>query len=117
MKREFNKENIKLAAFDLDGTILTKSFITEVTKAAIIRLAESGVGTIVATGRHLFQLPPAVLDIASFQTAIGSNGAMIGNIRSHELYHFDGFDVEMALNFLCWLPTITNSFHISFCLV
>ena len=55
MKREFNKENIKLAAFDLDGTILTKSYITEVTKAAITRLAESGVRTIVATGRHLFQ--------------------------------------------------------------
>lgn len=114
MKREFNKENIKLAAFDLDGTILTKSYITEVTKAAITRLAESGVRTIVATGRHLFQLPPAVLDISSFQIAIGSNGAMIGNIRSHELYHFDGFDVETALRFLRWLPTVTNSFHIAF---
>jgi hypothetical protein len=114
LKREFNKENIKLAAFDLDGTILTKSFITEVTKAAITRLAESGVRTIVATGRHLFQLPPAVLDISSFQTAIGSNGAMIGNIRNHELYHFDGFDVETALRFLRWLPTVTNSFHIAF---
>jgi Cof subfamily protein (haloacid dehalogenase superfamily) len=114
LKREFNKENIKLAAFDLDGTILTKSYITEVTKAAITRLAESGVRTIVATGRHLFQLPPAVLDISSFQTAIGSNGAMIGNIRSHELYHFGGFDVETALRFLRWLPTVTNSFHIAF---
>ncbi len=114
MKREFNKEKFKLAAFDLDGTILTKSFITEVTKAAITRLAESGLRTIVATGRHLFTLPPAVLDIPSFQIAIGSNGSMIGNIRSQELYNFDGFDVETALNFARWLPTITNSFHISF---
>jgi len=114
LKREFNKEKFKLAAFDLDGTILTKSFITEVTKAAITRLAESGLRTIVATGRHLFTLPPAVLDIPSFQIAIGSNGSMIGNIRSQELYNFDGFDVETALNFARWLPTITNSFHISF---
>ncbi len=114
MNREFVKENIKLAAFDLDGTILTKSFITEITKTTITRLAESGVRTIVSTGRHLFQLPPAVHDIASFQTAIGSNGAMIGNIRNHELYYFDGFDVETALKFLRWLPTVTNSFHIAF---
>jgi len=114
LKREFHKENIKLAAFDLDGTILTKSFITEVTKAAITRLAENGVRTIVATGRHIFTLPPAVLDIPSFQIAIGSNGTMIGNIRSKELYNFDGFDVETALSFLRWLPTITNSFHVSF---
>ena len=114
MNREFVKENIKLAAFDLDGTILTKSFITEITKATITRLADTGVRTIVATGRHLFTLPPAVLDIPSFQIAIGSNGTMIGNIRTRELYNFDGFDVETALKFLRWLPTITNSFHVSF---
>ena len=114
MNREFVKENIKVAAFDLDGTILTKSTITEVTKATITRLAESGVKTIVSTGRHMFQLPPAVHDIPSFQTAIGSNGAMIGNIRTHDLYFFDGFDVETALKFLRWLPTVTNSFHIAF---
>ena len=114
MKREFHKENIHLAAFDLDGTILTKSTITELTKSAITRLAESGVRTIVATGRHIFTLPPAVLDIPSFQIAIGSNGTMIGNIRSKELYNFDGFDVETALRFLRWLPTITSSFHVSF---
>ena len=114
MKREFNKEKFKLAAFDLDGTILTKSFITDVTKTAIMRLAESGLRTIVATGRHVFKLPPAVHEIPSFQTGIGSNGAMIGNIRNQELYNFDGFDVETALKFLRWLPTITNSFHVSF---
>jgi len=114
LKREFHKENIHLAAFDLDGTILTKSTITELTKSAITRLAESGVRTIVATGRHIFTLPPAVLDIPSFQIAIGSNGTMIGNIRSKELYNFDGFDVETALRFLRWLPTITSSFHVSF---
>ena len=114
LDRKFIKENIKLAAFDLDGTILAKSFITEPTKAAIKQLAESGVGTIVATGRHLFQLPPAVHDITSIQTAIGSNGAMIGNIRTRELYYFDGFEVETALKFLRWLPSVTNSFHIAF---
>lgn len=114
MNREFIKENIQIAAFDLDGTILTKSTITEITKSTITRLAETGVRTIVATGRHLFQLPPAVHDIPSFQTAIGSNGAMIGNIRNHELYFFDGFDVDTALKFLRWLPSVTNSFHIAF---
>lgn len=114
MNREFVKENIKLAAFDLDGTILTKSTITEVTKATITRLAESGLRTVVATGRHIFTLPPAVHDIPSFEIAIGSNGTMIGNIRTKELYNFDGFDVETALRFLRWLPTITNSFHVSF---
>ncbi len=114
MKREFTKENIKLAAFDLDGTILTKSTITELTKSAITRLAESGLRTIVATGRHIFTLPPAVHDIPSLEIAIGSNGTMIGNIRTKEVYNFDGFDVETALRFLRWLPTITNSFHVSF---
>lgn len=114
LNREFVAENIKLAAFDLDGTILTKSTITEFTKATITRLAESGLRTIVATGRHIFTLPPAVHDIHSFEIAIGSNGTMIGNIRSKEIYNFDGFDVETALRFLRWLPTITNSFHVSF---
>lgn len=114
MKREFTKENIKLAAFDLDGTILTKSTITELTKSAITRLAESGLRTIVATGRHIFTLPPAVHDIPSLEIAIGSNGTMIGNIRTKEVFNFDGFDVETALRFLRWLPTITNSFHVSF---
>lgn len=114
MNREFVQDNIKLAAFDLDGTILTKSFITEDTKTAITRLSETGIRTIVSTGRHMFQLPPAVHEIPSFQTAIGSNGAMIGNMRTHELYFFDGFDVATALKFLRWLPSVTNSFHIAF---
>lgn len=114
MNRKFIREQIKLAAIDLDGTILTKSFVSEPTKAAISLLGESGVGTIVATGRHLFQLPPSVLEIPSFKTGIGSNGAMIGGIRDHSTYFFDGFDVDTALKFLYWLPTVTKAFHMAF---
>ncbi len=114
MNRKFDKDKIKLAAIDLDGTILTKSFVTDEVKAAVTRLAESGVETVVATGRHLFQLPPSVMEISSFQNGIGSNGALVGNMRDRITFSFDGFDLDTAVNFLHWLPTITKAFHMAF---
>ncbi|MBP5298412.1 MAG: HAD family phosphatase [Lachnospiraceae bacterium] len=52
----FDKSKYKAAAFDLDGTLLDKGKMSEGVKEALIKLKNSGIITIVATGRDWCQV-------------------------------------------------------------
>jgi len=52
----FDKSRYKAAAFDLDGTLLDKGKMSEGVREALIKLKNSGIITIVATGRDWCQV-------------------------------------------------------------
>lgn len=110
-KKIFNRSQIKAASIDLDGTILEKGIVHPRDREAIEKLSASGVETIISTGRHPFTLPKAVTDIQSFHRVIGSNGAIIADIREKRIDHFDGITIEMMKEFIDHLYTFTDTFH------
>ena len=75
MSREFSRENIRIAAFDLDGTVLDGSLMSENVEKALRRLSDSGVAVTVSTGRDISQIPQAVLSCFSYR--VTTNGTSV----------------------------------------
>ena len=67
---------IRIAALDLDGTLLShENTITPRTRQAIADAVARGVVVLPATGRALANLPPLVAQLPGVRYAIASNGA------------------------------------------
>lgn len=72
---------IRLAALDLDGTLLSgHSTITPRTRQAIADAVAHGVVVLPATGRPLSNLPPVVAQLTGIRYAITSNGAAVWDL-------------------------------------
>lgn len=69
---------IRIAALDLDGTLLSrKNTFTPATRQAIADAVARGVVVLPATGRALANLPPLVAQLPGVRYAITSNGAAV----------------------------------------
>ena len=82
--KTFPAKDIRIAAFDLDGTVLDGGCMSGEVGKAIDALSASGVATAIATGRDISQIP---LDVfAHFSYFVTANGAMVtdrdGNVIS-----------------------------------
>ena len=70
--------DIRLIAYDLDGTLLTENkTITARTKRILKKASEAGIELVVTTGRALSGVPDAVKQIPGCNYVITSNGAGI----------------------------------------
>ena len=75
-----SRPSIKYIASDLDGTLLASN--TEVSKdnlAAIERLSENGIKTILLTGRTFYEIPAELRETPGVEYSIFSDGAGIFN--------------------------------------
>ncbi len=80
--------NIRLAAFDLDGTILySDGAVSEEAKARIREAAAEGVEMVPCTGRTLSEIPDEILSLPGIRFAIVANGASIIDLTDdREIY-------------------------------
>lgn len=69
---------IKLAAFDVDGTLRDRSFLPESTKEALRLLREKGVALAICTGRSEYELAPLREELG-IDWAVTCNGAHVGH--------------------------------------
>ncbi len=77
---------VRLAALDLDGTLLNRhGEVTPATRAALERAAANGVVIVPATGRPLASLPPVVAQLPGVRYAITSNGAAVWDLGKDPL--------------------------------
>lgn len=82
---ESRKRNIRLAAFDLDDTLLDGTGrLTEETKAAISFAAQNGIEPVIASGRSFYSIPDYIRDVPGIRYAICSNGANVFNTITKE---------------------------------
>jgi len=84
MAREFKPEDIRIAAFDLDGTTLNEGVMSAEVQNALAALTARGIAVVVSTGRDICQIPLRVL--GCFEYRITTNGGSVtdseGNIIS-----------------------------------
>lgn len=80
--------NIKLVAFDLDGTLLrSDGSLTEPQMAALERAIEAGYLLVPTTGRSLAEIPDRLLDLEGIRYVITANGASIMDLEEdREIY-------------------------------
>ena len=92
----FDRENYRIAVFDIDGTIFDRGVMLDEVCESIMRLAESGVETVIATGRQPFNLPKPVQDLPCIRYVIGLNGGMVADTHTREILSVYTMDVETA---------------------
>ena len=74
---------IEMLAFDLDDTALDgHGRLTEKTRDAFIKAAESGIEPVIASGRSFYSLPEELFDIPGVRYAICSNGANLFDVKN-----------------------------------
>lgn len=77
---------IRIAALDLDGTLLShENTVTPATRQAIADAVARGVVVLPATGRALANLPPLVAQLPGVRYAITSNGAAVWDLGTDPL--------------------------------
>lgn len=76
----------KLAAFDVDGTLITRDgVLTDRTAAAVEALADAGVMTVLATGRPWPQTAPVAQRARCMSYAVCLNGAVVMDATAGEM--------------------------------
>ena len=88
--------NIRLIAFDLDGTLLnSKKAVSPRTKAALERAAGKGALLVPATGRLHRDMPEDIRSLPSFRYVIAINGAEVYDFQEERLLHEANLDRSM----------------------
>ena len=93
MSKEFKKQDIRIAAFDLDGTVLDGSIMSEEVEKALRRLSEAGVAVTVSTGRDISQIPQNVLSCFAYR--VTTNGSSVTD-RDGNILEDHPIDAETA---------------------
>ena len=97
-------KDIKILAFDLDGTLLDdKGYLSEGNKAALIRAMEKGYHVVIATGRVKAALAKDVLECEGIRYAVTSNGARITDLHENKIIYENLLTEENVRSVLPWM--------------
>ncbi len=105
--------SIKLAAIDLDDTLLdSRHLISPRTINAIQRVKQQGVHVVLATGRMYRAALPYAQQLGLELPLIAYQGALVKNIRSGEVLYERSIALELALKISEMLETEGIDYHI-----
>ena len=105
--KKFDKNQYKIAAFDLDGTLLQgRDPIHQPVRDALAELRTSGVTTVVATGRDELQIAPDLMKCFSY--AVTANGGCTSETASGKLIAGHPFTKELLLETMTTLRKMTG---------
>lgn len=94
------KEDIRLIAIDLDGTLINnEKILTPFTKKALLDAIEKGAKVVPATGRAITGIPDYLKDIP-LEYGIFCNGASVYDLKKNDEIYSDRFTIEEALEIL-----------------
>lgn len=79
---------IKAAFFDVDGTLFSHTLkkVPESTRISLKQLSEKGIQCVLATGRHMLELPLLPVDGIKFDAYITLNGQLCLNAQGNVIF-------------------------------
>lgn len=106
--------NIRLAALDMDDTLLRRNgTLSHQNRSALICALEAGIQVVPASGRALFAMPDEVLSISGIEYAVTSNGARVTELKTGKTLYQNGLSaraVEAMLPLLSREDRIIEAF-------
>lgn len=114
MKKKFDKNDIKLAAFDVDGTIFHDGRISKAVASALVKLHERGIITVLATGRMHYYAPKSIMDLGIFRYGAFGNGVIIWDFDKNEPMAGHHFERKTAEDVLKRLSGFTEAYFADF---
>lgn len=107
IRTDDEKRNIKLIAFDLDGTLLNSSKeLSPRDEATLARAAGAGIHIVPATGRVLSAMPAVVSGLPFVRYVITSNGAQVLDVRRGASVARAEIPVPQALDIMRYFDTL-----------
>ncbi|MBN6188333.1 HAD family phosphatase [Aneurinibacillus sp. BA2021] len=104
----------KLAAIDIDGTLLNDDYkITEANKAALQAAEEEGVSIVLCSGRAPHSVTPLLKEIGIDGYYICHNGAVTSHSKTNEVLHEAGFLMSSMKHVLNYCRK--ENIHTDFC--
>lgn len=104
-----NRKGIRLAALDLDGTLLRDDkTISDYTLSTLEKLTKAGILVVPATGRNLEGLKDNILRVPGISYAVCSNGAQVFRLDHRKLLWEAAIPLEdavAAIRYLQQFPT------------
>lgn len=101
------KNEIKLIALDLDGTLLnSQKELTARNAAALTRAAAAGIEIVPCTGRFFGGMPEAVRELPFLHYAITVNGAQVYDIRRDRAIARTEIPLKLVLRIMEYLDTV-----------
>jgi len=113
--------DIKLVAFDLDGTILkSDGGMSELTRRSIEKAAEKGVIIVPTTGRTVAEIPDDVLALKGLRYAVVANGASVMDLADDREIFSDPITLDVGAKIFAVLydkdiPFMAYSEGVCFC--
>lgn len=99
-----NDTNIRLVAFDLDGTMLNAAKeLTPRNRAALERAGEKGILMVPTTGRLFKGIPDQIRNYPFIRYAVTINGAAVFDAETGENLYRAEIPLEQALEIMSWL--------------
>ena len=100
----FQSDQIRLIAFDLDGTLLNSDkILTQRNKAALERAAEKGILIVPTTGRLFKGMPAEIRQFPFLRYAITINGAAVFDTETGDNIYRAEIPLESALEIMTYL--------------
>ena len=100
-KRKERKNMYKLAAIDLDGTMLNQyGIVTQKAKEAIEKAKQRGIEIIIASGRPIDSIKSIAQEIKSEKYFISGNGAIIYDIANDEIIYENTLKKQKVLDII-----------------
>jgi len=114
LNKIFDKNNIKLAAFDIDGTIFHNGVMSEAVKKAVTALSDLGIITVLATGRMHYGIPESIRDLGIFRYGILANSTLIWDFEKNCSIEERPFDRDEADEVLKVIDSLTDAYFAAF---
>ena len=108
-----NTKGIRLAALDLDGTLLHEDkTISDHTLSVLEKLTKDGILVVPATGRNLEGLRDNILRVPNISYAVCSNGAQVFRLSDQKLLYEAAIPLEDAVSVIRYLQTFPTFIYV-----
>jgi len=114
LNKTFDKNNIKLAALDVDGTIFHDGLISEAVQKALIKLSDLGIIMVLATGRMQYGIPDTIRDLGIFRYGVLANGTLIWDFEKNCSIAEHPFERGEADSVLRVIDSLTDAYFAAF---
>ncbi|HEU4963836.1 MAG TPA: HAD-IIB family hydrolase, partial [Bacilli bacterium] len=107
--------SFKLAAFDMDGTLLNaKHQLSHRSVTAVKTIAEQGIIVLVATGRMMSAVREHLDILGTKGIVVSHNGALVKDSETGQIYHHETVPRPLVMQLIDWAEEAEIILHLNF---